>query len=54
MKKYKRWIIAIGVVVGVVVLFTILSFTLFAVKHVELHFKNETTIFVDKTVQKTS
>ena len=43
--KNKRLLIILCSIVGAIVLCFILSFTLFGLKSVELHFKNETTIF---------
>lgn len=49
--KYKRLIIILSSVFFVVVLCTILSFTLFRVHNVSLDFQNETTLFADEEKQ---
>lgn len=49
--KYKRLIIILSSVMFVVVLCTILSFTLFRVHNISLDFQNATVEFADETVQ---
>lgn len=46
--KYKRLIIILGSVLGLVVLCTILSFTLFRTHDISLNFQNKTVIFADE------
>lgn len=43
--KHKGWLIAGGVVLGLILVIVILIFTLFAVRKVEIDFKNQSTIF---------
>ena len=49
LKKYKKLIIALSVVLGVVLVCVILNFTLFSLKTVEIDFKNEPMIFTDES-----
>ena len=49
LSKYKKWIIALGVVLGVVLLAVILNFTLFSIASVEIDFKNYTQIFTEES-----
>lgn len=52
MTKYKKLLIVLGSIVGAVVLCFILSFTLFGLRNVKLHFKNEARIYnSDEAVQ---
>ena len=47
--KHKKLIISLGVVLGLVLLVVIMSFTLFAVGKVEVRFKNNTQIFTEES-----
>ena len=49
LKKYKKLIITLGVVLGVVLVCVILNFTLFSLQTVEVDFKNEPMIFTDES-----
>ena len=49
LKKYKKLIIALSVVLGVVLVCVILNFILFSLKTVEIDFKNEPMIFTDES-----
>ncbi len=49
LKKYKKLIIALSVVLGVVLVCVILNFTLFSLQTVEVNFKNEPMIFTDES-----
>lgn len=46
--KYKKLVIILSVIVGVVALGFLLSYTLFTIHNVELNFKNQTTMFVEE------
>lgn len=47
--KNKKFIISLGVILGLVLLIVVLSFTLFALRNVEVEFKNNTQIFTEET-----
>ena len=47
--KYKKWIISLSVVLGVLLLVVILNFTLFSIASVEIDFKNYTQIFTEES-----
>lgn len=47
--KHKKLIISLGVILGVVLIIVILNFTLFALKSVEIDFKNESNIFTEES-----
>ncbi|MBE7082823.1 MAG: FtsQ-type POTRA domain-containing protein [Clostridiales bacterium] len=49
--KHKRLIITLSIVLSLALLLTILSFTLFKVDSVQLHFKNQTVMFAEQTTQ---
>ncbi len=49
LKRYKKLIIALSVVLGVVLVCVILNFTLFSLQTVEVDFKNEAMIFTDES-----
>ncbi len=49
LKKFKGWIIALGVILGVVLLVVILNFTLFSISTIEIDFKNQTQIFTEES-----
>ena len=46
--KYKKWIILAGVVLGLALVLVILNFTLFALRNVEIEFKNQSLIFSEE------
>ena len=46
--KYKKLVIILSSILGVIALFVILSFTLFRVSVVEINFKNGTTIYAEE------
>lgn len=46
--KHKNWLIALGVLLGLILILVILNFTLFALRDVEIDFKNQSTIFSDE------
>ena len=43
--KHKNWLIALGVLLGLILILVILNFTLFALRDVEIDFKIQSTIF---------
>ena len=49
--KYKKLVIILSLIFGVIALFVILSFTLFRTSSIELNFKNQTTLFSNNEVQ---
>lgn len=51
MSKYKKLLIILGGLVGAIVLCFILSFTLFGVRNVKLHFKNNTSIYASEEAE---
>lgn len=46
--RHKKWLIAGGVLLGLLLVLVILNFTLFSLKDVEIDFKNQSTIFSDE------
>ncbi len=49
LQKHKKLIISLGVILGVVLILIILNFTLFALKSVEIDFKNDSNIFTEES-----
>lgn len=49
LKKYKKLIIALSVILGVVIVCVILNFTLFSLKKVDINFKNQAMIFTEQS-----
>lgn len=49
LQKYKKTIISFSIILGVVLCFVILNFTLFALKTVEINFKNQPMIFTEES-----
>ena len=49
--KHKKLIISLGVILGLVLLIIILSFTLFSLRTVTVEFKNNTQIFTEESKQ---
>ncbi len=46
--KHKKWLIASGILIGLILVLVILNFTLFALRNVEVDFKNQSTIFTSE------
>lgn len=49
LKKYKKLIIALSVILGVIIVCVILNFTLFSLKKVDINFKNQAMIFTEQS-----
>ena len=52
LQKYKKLVIILGIVFGVVIVGVILNFTLLSLSFVEVDFKNQTQIYTEESMQR--
>ena len=52
--KNKKFLISIGVILGLILILVILNFTLFTLQYVEIDFRNQSQIFTDESIQSIS